>query len=118
MYILVTSAQLNAITAYFDVGHSPIYGKYFFMLEGYVQEVWKTLLDAINKKDILEKEMKSIKDITPAPMNTKLAKQPRGEAIKKRDERKKMITKDVPPTAGKIFLRGKKYLKCKAYCDV
>ena len=36
-------------------------------------------------------------------MNTMLAKEPRDEAIKKRKERKKMIPKDVPPTAGKIF---------------
>ena len=44
-----------------------------------------------------------IKEITPAPMNTMLAQEPRDEAIKTHEERKKMITKDVPPTAGKIF---------------
>ena len=74
-----------------------------FMLEGYVHEVWETLLGAMKKKDILENEKKMIKEITPAPMNTMLAKEPRDEAIKKCEERKKMITKDVPPTAGKIF---------------
>ena len=70
------------------------------MLKGYVHEVWETLLDAM-KKNILEHEMKLIKEITPAPMNT--VKEPRDQAIKKREERKKMVTKDVPPTAGKVF---------------
>ena len=58
------------------------------MLKGYVHEVWETLLDAM-RKNILEHEMKLIKEITPAPMNTMLVKEPRDQAIKKREERKK-----------------------------
>ena len=42
-----------------------------------------TLLGAMKKKDILENEKKMVKEITPAPMNTMLTKEPRGEAIKK-----------------------------------
>ena len=34
----------------------------------------------------------------PAPMNTMLEKQPRVEALQKRAEKSKMVTKDVPPT--------------------
>ena len=36
--------------------------------------------------------------MTPAPMNTMLEKQPRGEAIEKRDKRKSMDVADIPPT--------------------
>ena len=95
-------ASSNAPAAYFKVSFTYMW-QIIFMLEGYVHEVWETLLGAMKKKDILENEKKMIKEITPAPMNTMLTKEPRGEAIKKREERKKMITKDVPPTAGKIF---------------
>jgi hypothetical protein len=43
--------------------------------------------------------------MTPAPMNTMLEKQQREEAIKKRDDRKKMPLCDVPPTnPGKYFV--------------
>ena len=37
--------------------------------------------------------------MTPKPMNVMLNKQPRDEAIKKRNERRAMVVKDVPPTA-------------------
>ena len=33
--------------------------------------------------DVMEKEKKTIKEITPKPMNTMLCKQPRDEAVKK-----------------------------------
>ena len=59
------------------------------MLEGYVHEVWETLLGTM-KKNILENEKKkTIKEMTPAPMNTMLAKEPRDEAFKKCEEREK-----------------------------
>jgi hypothetical protein len=35
-------------------------------------------------------------------MNTMLIKQSRDEAVKKREKRKMMVTKDVPPTAGSL----------------
>ena len=53
-------------------------------------------------EELLEKERKEIKDMTPKPMNTMLTKQPRDEAIKNREERKAIVTRDVPPTAGSI----------------
>ena len=52
----------------------------------------------------LEEAAKELKDMTPAPMNTMLEKQPRDEAIKKVNNRKKMTVVDVPPTnPGKIM---------------
>ena len=35
---------------------------------------------------------------TPAAMNTMLEKQPRAEALLKRQQRRKMVVTDVPPT--------------------
>ena len=58
------------------------------------------LVETINKKELLKKESKYLKEMMPQPMNTMLVKQPRDEAIKKRSERKAMVVKDVPPTAG------------------
>ena len=58
------------------------------------------LVETINKRELLKKESKNLKEMTPQPMNTMLLKQPRDEAIKKRSERKAMVVKDVPPTAG------------------
>lgn len=40
---------------------------------------------AVKKKDILEDKKKVRKEITPAPTNTMLAKEPRDETTKKRE---------------------------------
>ena len=37
--------------------------------------------------------------MTPEPMNVVVNKQPRDEAIKKRNDRRAMVVKHVPPTA-------------------
>ena len=63
----------------------------------YVQEIYETFLDA-HKCHKLEGAAKQLVDMTPAAMNSMLTKQPREEAIRKRDERKTMVVKDVPPT--------------------
>ena len=49
-------------------------------------------------KDNLKDAATKLQEKTPAPMNTMLEKQPRAEALQKRAERSKMVTKDVPPT--------------------
>ena len=60
-----------------------------------MDEIFDTMVDAIvNKK--LEKEVKEIKKETPLPMNTMLEKQPRREAIKKKQSRESMPIVDVP----------------------
>ena len=46
------------------------------------------LVETINQKELLRKEIKHLKEMTPEPMNTMLVKQPKDEAIKKRNERK------------------------------
>lgn len=46
----------------------------------------------------MEQEAKKIEEMTPEFMNMMLMKQPREEAIQKREERKAMVVKDVPPT--------------------
>ena len=63
------------------------------VLTDYVEEIFQTFMHA--SKDDLEKAAKVLKENTPEAM---LHKQSKDEAIKKRDERKKMIAKDVPPT--------------------
>ena len=47
-------------------------------------------------KDDLKDVATKLQKETPAPMNTMLEKQPRAEALQKRAERSKMVTKDVP----------------------
>ena len=69
-----------------------------FIVIAYVQEIYETYLDA-EQKGHLEKELEELKKMTPKPMNVMLNKQPRDEAIKKRNERRAMVVKDVPPTA-------------------
>ena len=49
-------------------------------------------------KDNLKDAATKLQEKTPAPMNTMLEKQPRAEALQKRAERSKMVTKDVLPT--------------------
>ena len=44
-----------------------------------------------------------LKNMVPDPMNTMLEKQPREEAIRKWTERMRMVAKDVPPTAPRLF---------------
>lgn len=62
----------------------------------YVEEIFQTFMKA--SKDNLKDAATKLQEKTPAPMNTMLEKQPRAEALQKRAERSKMVTKDVPPT--------------------
>ena len=81
---------------YFTIRYS--FGKYlcFFFCTGYVEEVFQTYLCA--SKDDFKKAANALKEKTPAAMNTMLDKQSREKAVKKREERKKMVVKNVPPT--------------------
>ena len=56
-------------------------------------------------KGNLKDAAKKLQEKTPAPMNTMLEKQPRAEALEKRAERSKMVTKDVPLTERGAALR-------------
>ena len=63
------------------------------------------------ESDEIKKAYKELVDITPAPMNTMLEKQPRKEAIKM-IERKEMVVADVPPTAGTVRVN----VYCTRHC--
>lgn len=49
-------------------------------------------------KEELQDASTKLNEKKPAPMNTMLEKQPRTEALQKREQRSKMVVKDVPPT--------------------
>ncbi|KAJ7386145.1 hypothetical protein OS493_012491 [Desmophyllum pertusum] len=63
----------------------------------YVEEIFQTTMGAIKEKK-LDAAIHELKNMTPAPMNTMLEKQPRQEVLQKRDERRRMSCNDVPPT--------------------
>lgn len=69
----------------------------FNVLLDYVDEVYKVFLDS--NEETLDNASKALVDMTPAPMDTMLEKQPRGEAIAKMKQRKELVVVDVPPTA-------------------
>ncbi|CAB4033725.1 Hypothetical predicted protein, partial [Paramuricea clavata] len=50
------------------------------------------------ESDEIKKAYKELVNMTPAPMNTMLEKQPRNEAIKM-IEHKGMVVANIPPTA-------------------
>lgn len=72
-------------------------------LAGYVEEIYQTYLQST--KEELRAVAINLQEMTPAPMNSMLEKQPREEAIEKRAKRMKMTLEDVPPTStpGTLF---------------
>ena len=73
----------------------------FSIFVDYVEEIHQTFVNA--SKDEFNEAAKKLKDFTPAPMNTMLDRQPKEQALQKRAERNKMVTRDVPPTTPGIF---------------
>ena len=58
-------------------------------------------------KDELHDASAKLSEKTPAAMNSMLEKQPRAEALQKREQRSKMVVKDVPPTTpGNVQQKG------------
>lgn len=64
----------------------------------YVEEVYQTLLEAMNTTNCLGSAVRELKEMTPLPMNTMLDKETRESALDSRKKRKKMVLKNVPPT--------------------
>jgi len=62
----------------------------------YVEEIFQTYLMA--SKDEISDAANKLREMTPAPMNSMLEKQPKEDAIKKRDKRRSIVVTDVPPT--------------------
>lgn len=73
----------------------------------YVEDIYQTFINA--SKDELHEAATKLKDSIPAPMNTMFEKQPREEALQKRAERSKMVTRDVPPTTPGIVSNQVQY---------
>ena len=66
-----------------------------------VEEIFQTYLQS--SKEELTDAIQKLKEMTPAPMNSMLDKQPREDALQKRSERSSMVVSDVPPTTPGIF---------------
>ena len=64
----------------------------------YVEDIYQTLLEAMNTTNCLGNSVRELKEITPLPMNTMLDKETRESALDSRQKRKKMVPKNVPPT--------------------
>ena len=60
-----------------------------FIFSDYVDEIFTTICSSIKTK-ALKKAREELKTMTPPAMNTMLEKQPKSEAIKKREERRLM----------------------------
>ena len=70
---------------------------YFYLTIDYVDEIFKTMTEAIENKT-LQDAIDELKKQTPPPMNTMLDKQLREEAIAKKKARDSMTLVNVPPT--------------------
>ena len=66
-----------------------------------MEEIYQTFLKSTT--DELKEAARKLNEKCPAPMNEMLQKQPRDEALQKRQERGKMVAKDVPPTTPGII---------------
>lgn len=67
-----------------------------FKFSDYVEDIFQTFLQMTDEEQ--KGARKKLQELTPAPMDTMLRKQPREEALQKREKRLKMTTKEVPPT--------------------
>lgn len=64
----------------------------------YVEDIYQTLLEAMNTTNCLGSAVRELKEMTPLPMNTMLDKETRESALDSRQKRQKMVPKNVPPT--------------------
>lgn len=63
----------------------------------YIEEIFQTTSSGLKEKSLNAARME-LQGMTPDPINTMLERQPREAALQKRQERKQMSVKDVPPT--------------------
>lgn len=75
----------------------------------YVEDIYQTLLEAMNTTNCLGNAVRELKEITPLPMNTMLDKETRESALDSRQKRKKMVPKNVPPTTPCEYTRVHKH---------
>ena len=74
-----------------------------FYILGYVEDMYQSFLVAHHNGQ-LSSAIAELKTMTPKPMNSMLEKQNREEAMKIREQRKRMDVVDVPPTASGMFV--------------
>ena len=78
------------------------------ILSEYIEEIYQTYLQS--SKEELKAATIKLQELTPAPMNSMLEKQPREEALEKRAKRMKMTVEDVPPPVNQVhcYMRREK----------
>ena len=81
---------------FWKIWKSFIFTEFSIFILGYVEEIFQTYMNA--SKDELKDANTELYEKTPAAMNSMLEKQPRAEALLKRQQRSKMVVTDVPPT--------------------
>ena len=86
--VYLTQAQVHADS----FCNSTLFG----IFTDYVEEIFDTFMKAT--KDNLKDAATKLQEKTPSPTNTMLEKQLRAEALQKRAERSKIVSKDAPPT--------------------
>ena len=69
---------------------------YFGFFLDYVEELYQFYLKS--SEEDLASAVDELKEMTPQPMLSMFDKQPKEAAVQKRSERKRMVTKEVPPT--------------------
>ena len=71
----------------------------------YVEDVYQTLLEAMNTTNCLGSAVRELKEMTPLPRNTMLDKETRESALDSRQKGKKWVPKNVPPTTLCEYIR-------------
>lgn len=69
-----------------------------YFVSEYVEELFVTTLDSIND-GLLDSALVELKEATPPPLCADFDKENRNDAIRKREERKQMVTEEVPATS-------------------
>ncbi len=70
----------------------------FKIFSDYIDQIYETMV-AESSANTLEEHKNTLRDMTPAPLSSSFEfKETHADAIQKRDERKKKIVHDVPPT--------------------
>lgn len=72
-------------------------------LRGYVKELYQFYLSTT--KEELASAVDVLQEMTPQPMLSMFGKQHKEAAVQKWSERKRMVTKEVPPTVENKLLR-------------
>ena len=71
----------------------------------YIEDVYQTLLEAMNTTSCLGSAVRELKGLTPLPMNSIPDKETRESALDSRQKRKKMVLKNIRPTTPYEYTR-------------